>query len=60
MMGPGTLPSRGRDRLDLVRYRKSGLAQMSGAELLEALPESAAIAPTASPPWKTCARCPRA
>lgn len=44
MMGPGTLPSRGRDRLDLIRYRRSGNAQMNGAELLAGVPEIADVA----------------
>jgi L-asparaginase len=44
MMGPGTLPSRGADRMDLARYRKSGKPQMTGAELLEAVPEVRAVA----------------
>lgn len=44
MMGPGTLPSRGRDRLDLARYRKSGLPQLTGRELLDALPEIGSLA----------------
>jgi L-asparaginase len=44
MLGPGTLPSRGKDRMDLARYRKSGLAPLTGRELMEALPEVAAWA----------------
>ena len=44
LLGPGTLPSRGTDRLDLVRYRKSGLPQMTGHELLEHVPEVARCA----------------
>jgi L-asparaginase len=39
LMGPGTLPSQGVDRLDLVRYRHSGRPRMTGAELLAAVPE---------------------
>ncbi len=37
MIGPGTLPSRGNDRLDMVRYRHSGNEQMSGEEMLAAI-----------------------
>jgi L-asparaginase len=44
MMGPGTLPSRGSDRMDMTRYRKSGKPQMTGDEMLAEIPEIAAIA----------------
>jgi L-asparaginase len=44
MMGPGTLPSQGADRMDLARYRKSGRPQMTGRELLDALPEIGGVA----------------
>ncbi len=44
MIGSGTLPSRGNDRLDMVRYRRSGNEQMKGEELLAAIPEIAAVA----------------
>ena len=44
MMGPGTLPSRGDGRMDMTRYRKSGEPQMTGAELLAAVPEIAGVA----------------
>jgi L-asparaginase len=44
LMGPGTLPSRGADRMDLAKYRKSGKPQMTGPELLEAVPEIASVA----------------
>ena len=44
MMGPGTLPSQGRDRLDLARYRSSGRPQLTGHQLLGAVPEIAAFA----------------
>jgi L-asparaginase len=44
MMGPGTLPSRGADRMDLARYRNSGKPQMTGQELLEAVPEVGTVA----------------
>ena len=47
MMGPGTLPSRGADRMDLARYRKSGKPQMTGQELLEAVPEVRSVADVA-------------
>ena len=41
MIGPGTLPSRGNDRLDMIRYRNSGNEQMTGEEMLAAIPEIA-------------------
>ena len=44
LMGPGTLPSQGVDRMDLARYRKSGRPQLTGAELLAAVPEIASVA----------------
>lgn len=44
MMGPGTLPSQGSGRMDLARYRKSGNRQLSGEEMLAAIPEIAASA----------------
>src|SRR5262245_48555255 len=46
LMGPGTLPGQGRDRMDLLRYAPwaSGRPNLTGAELLAALPEIAAIA----------------
>ena len=46
LIGPGTLPSRGVDRMDLVRYAewKSGRKPMTGQELLAELPEVAKIA----------------
>src|SRR5215467_5502134 len=44
LIGPGTLPSVGRDRMDLVQYRKSGNPRMTGAQMLEQLPEIAKIA----------------
>ncbi len=44
LMGPGTLPSRGRDRLDLARYRKSGRERLTGEELLAQVPEIASFA----------------
>lgn len=44
MMGPGTLPSRGSDRMDMTRYRRSGREQMTGGEMLAEIPEIAAIA----------------
>jgi L-asparaginase len=39
MVGPGTLPSQGTDRMDMVRYRKSGRARLTGRELLASIPE---------------------
>src|SRR5215218_3167883 len=46
LMGPGTLPSQGRDRLDVLRYNelRSGKPRLTGEELLEALPEIAGLA----------------
>lgn len=44
LIGPGTLPSQGKGRLDLVRYRRSGRPRMTGQELLAALPEIAEVA----------------
>lgn len=41
---PGTLPSVGKDRMDLLRYRQSGIARLTGEELLAPLPEAAAVA----------------
>src|SRR5689334_2824431 len=40
-IGPGTLHSQGKDRLDLVRYNSliSGKPRLTGEQLLEALPE---------------------
>ncbi|HEY7061326.1 MAG TPA: asparaginase [Chloroflexota bacterium] len=40
-IGPGTLHSQGKDRLDLVRYNSliSGKPRLTGEELLDALPE---------------------
>jgi L-asparaginase type II len=44
MIAPGTLHSRGHDRLDFTRYARSGKPRMTGEELLPTLPELAAIA----------------
>jgi L-asparaginase len=44
MIGPGTLPSVGKDRMDLLRYRLSGIPRLSGQQMLEPLPEIAKIA----------------
>jgi L-asparaginase type II len=44
LIGPGTLPSVGKDRMDLVQYRKSGNPRMTGAQMLEQLPEIAKVA----------------
>ena len=46
LLGPGTLPSQGADRLDLLRYGAwlSGRAALTGDELLSAIPEIAGIA----------------
>ena len=49
LIGPGTLPSQGVDRMDMLRYAqwRSGRPAMTGDELLAALPEIAAIADVA-------------
>ena len=44
MIGPGTLPSVGRDRMDLLRYRLSGNPRLTGEQMLEPLPEIAKVA----------------
>ena len=44
LIGPGTLHSRGKDRMDFHHYRNSGHPRMTGAELLAAIPEIARIA----------------
>ena len=44
LIGPGTLHSRGRDRMDFAHYRKSGKPRMTGEELLAAIPEIAQVA----------------
>ena len=46
LMGPGTLPSQGAHRLDVLRYAewRSGRPRLSGEELLAALPEIAELA----------------
>jgi L-asparaginase/Glu-tRNA(Gln) amidotransferase subunit D len=44
MVGPGTLPSMGKDRMDLLRYRLSGNARLTGEQLIEPLPEIAKVA----------------
>jgi L-asparaginase len=55
MIGPGTLPSRGKDRMDFTNYRRSGHPRMTGEELLEAIPEIAEFAQVAidcGNPWE--------
>jgi L-asparaginase type II len=44
LVGPGTLPSRGSDRMDFTNYRRSGHPRMTAAELLAAIPEVEPIA----------------
>jgi L-asparaginase type II len=44
LIGPGTLPSVGKDRMDLVQYRKSGNPRMTGEQMLAQLPEVAKVA----------------
>jgi L-asparaginase len=44
MIGPGTLPSVGKNRMDLLRYRLSGNPRLTGEQMLESLPEVAKVA----------------
>jgi L-asparaginase len=44
LIGPGTLHSRGHDRMDFAHYRNSGKPRMTGEELLAAIPEIAQVA----------------
>jgi len=44
IISTGTLPSVGKDRMDLLRYRESGIPRLTGAQLLEPLPEIARVA----------------
>jgi L-asparaginase len=44
LMAPGTLPSQGKNRMDFVRYSRSGRPRLTGEELLATLPEIEAIA----------------
>lgn len=44
LIGPGTLHSRGHDRMDFAHYRNSGKPRMTGEELLAAIPEIAKVA----------------
>lgn len=44
LLGPGTLHSRGADRMDFLRYRLSGKPRYTGEEMLAALPEVAQVA----------------
>jgi len=44
IVSAGTLPSVGKNRMDLLRYRESGIPRLSGELLLEPLPEVASIA----------------
>ncbi len=44
LLAPGTLPSQGKDRLDFLRYSRSGRPRLAGEELLATLPEINAIA----------------
>jgi L-asparaginase len=44
MIGPGTLPSVGKDRMDLLHYRLSGNPRLTGEQMLEPLPEIAKVA----------------
>jgi L-asparaginase len=44
IVSAGTLPSVGKTRMDLLRYRESGIPRLTGSQLLEPLPEIATIA----------------
>src|SRR5262245_3896975 len=44
LLGPGTLHSRGADRMDFTRYSRSGNPRMTGDELLATLPDIELIA----------------
>jgi L-asparaginase len=44
IVSAGTLPSVGKDRMDLLRYRESGIPRLTGQQLLAPLPEIASIA----------------
>lgn len=44
LIGPGTLHSQGKDRMDFYNYRRSGRPRMTGEELLAAVPEIAQTA----------------
>jgi len=44
MVGPGTLPSMGKDRMDLIRYRASGHPRLTGEQLIAPLPEIGKVA----------------
>jgi hypothetical protein len=44
LIGPGTLPSVGKDRMDLLRYRLSGNPRLTGEQMLERLPEIGKVA----------------
>ena len=49
LLGPGTLHSRGADRMDFTRYSRSGNPRMTGDELLATLPspeETLALRPS--------------
>jgi L-asparaginase type II len=56
LVGPGTLPSRGRDRMDFTNYRRSGRPRMTALELLAEIPEIARLArvePEGGKPYET-------
>jgi L-asparaginase len=44
IVSAGTLPSVGKNRMDLLRYRESGIPRLTGEQLLEPLPEIASVA----------------
>jgi L-asparaginase type II len=56
LVGPGTLPSRGRDRMDFTNYRRSGRPRMTAQELLSEIPEiaqHARVEPEGGKPYET-------
>jgi L-asparaginase type II len=56
LVGRGTLPSRGRDRMDFTNYRRSGRPRMTAQELLSEIPEIARFArvePEGGTPYET-------
>lgn len=44
IVGPGTLPSMGKNRMDLIHYRLSGNPRLTGQQLIDPLPEIAKVA----------------
>jgi len=44
LMIPGTLPTQGKNRMDFLRYGRSGRPRLTGEEPLATLPEIGSIA----------------